>query len=120
MIENETLERRNRMNSDIRDSIDKTLEECGGFLRHNFNHLEIHKYQYDFDEAVEELGLEADLIDQLLEDYVTQILKSKAQFTEYLQELITAQENSEELDYKSFRDLAHKNLGVARRAYEDG
>jgi len=114
MRENETLERRSRINSEIRDSIDKTLEECSGFLRHNFNHLQVHNYKYDFNEATEELGLDADLIDQLLEDYVAQILKSKVQFVQHLQKLKTAQEKSEELDYTLFRELAHKNLGVAR------
>lgn len=71
-------------------------------------------YQYSTKEAVEELGLDDELVHQLLEDYVSQIIKSTLQFEQYLEKLRQAQAEQKELYLTAFRDLAHKNLGVAR------
>lgn len=79
-----------------------------------FKSLGISEYNYTPDEAVVELDLELELVEQLIEDYVIQIVKSNMTFLEYLKELKSAQENGKDLDYTNLRDLAHKNLGVAR------
>lgn len=87
---------------------------CDELLVNNFQELQITKYTYSSREAVEELGLDDDLIHHLVEDYVAQILKSIYIFTEQLLELHSAQEAKQSLDYIPLRELAHKNLGVAR------
>ena len=76
--------------------------------------LDIYKYKYKSDVAVEELGLDAELVDQLVEDYVGQILKASTYFIKYINELQDDKSNNKELDYTDLRELAHKNLGVAR------
>ncbi len=114
MKKNMPLDRRKNINSEIRRSIDKTLKESSGFLQMNFTNLQIHNYKYIPEIAVEELGLEIDLVNQLVEDYVIQILKSKAIFLGYIQGMKMAKEKSKELDYTPLKNLAHKNLGVAR------
>ena len=111
---NVTLERRKNINRDIRSFIDRILNEGGEFLQNNFSYLHIDDYKYSTDEAVEELGLDVDLVNQLVEDYVIQILKSKAVFLGYIKGMRMAKEKSKELDYTPLRELAHKNLGVAR------
>jgi len=76
--------------------------------------LDIVNYKYDPTFAVDELGLDYELVMQLLDDYVAQIIKSILQFEDFLKTLHNSQEAKEELDYTPFRELAHKNLGVAR------
>ena len=76
--------------------------------------LDILAYSYVPDKAIDELGLDLELLDQLLEDYVTQILKSN---TTFISCLIKLQEESllnKVLNYTPLRELAHKNLGVAK------
>ena len=99
-------ERRKTKNIKIRTLVDESKSKCKEFFKE--------EYRYCNGEAIEELGLDADLIDQLLEDYVIQIIKSDASFKEYLENLKTQKLTSEELDFTPFRELAHKNLGVAR------
>jgi len=72
------------------------------------------KYEYCDKEAVDELGLESELIDQLLEDYVIQVIKSLDLFREYIQTLQLQQKNNQTINFTPLRELAHKNLGVAR------
>ncbi|EDZ61430.1 hypothetical protein SMGD1_2410 [Sulfurimonas gotlandica GD1] len=115
-----TLERR-QQDKDILIFIDNTLKESNLFLQHNLNNLQIQDYVYSPDEAIEELGLDSELINQLVEDYVSQILKSKVLFLKHLNELQYSVDNSKELDYTPLRELAHKNLGVAKNLrIEDG
>ncbi len=109
-IENRRLEK----NKDFRIYIDNIIKDSTLFLQSNFRHLDVHGYRYDVDEAVKELGLDSDLIHQLVEDYVIQILKSKIQFIEHLDRLKADRDNNLQLNYDSIRELAHKNLGVAR------
>jgi HPt (histidine-containing phosphotransfer) domain-containing protein len=77
-------------------------------------HLHIDKYRYSPKEAVEELGLDEELVSQLVNDFVVQVIHSIAQFEEYLKNLQNSYDKEEVLDYTPFRELAHKNLGVAR------
>ena len=109
------------INKEIRDSINEKLRNCSDFLKTNFDFLGINNYRYNIVHAIEDLGLDADLIEHLIEDYVAQIIKNKVVFLAYLDELKANQEESLELDYTSLRELAHKNLGVARNLrIEDG
>ncbi len=109
------------INKEIRDSINENLRNCSGFLKENFDFLEIDTYRYNIVSAIEELGLDADLIEHLIEDYVAQIIKNKLLFDAYIEELKENQNESLELDYTPLRELAHKNLGVARNLrIEDG
>jgi len=76
--------------------------------------LGLSEYEYNPASAVEELGLDEELINELVEDYVSQIMRSFVQFESKLQKLHFSKNNQTSLDYTPFRELAHKNLGVAR------
>ena len=99
-------ERRKLKNQEIRALVDEAQKRCEEFFQTN--------YHYDDSEAVEELGLESELIEQLVEDYVIQIIKSSTLFKEYLQRLKSESQPLGDEDYRDFRELVHKNLGVAR------
>ena len=83
---------------------------CYSMFEHELAVLDITGYKYSTHEAVEELGLDEELVHQLLEDYVSQIIKSVTLFREYISNI----EERIDLDYTPLRELAHKNLGVAR------
>ena len=100
------IERRETKNKEIRALVDKAQKVCFSFFGDY--------YQYDNAEAVSELGLDEELVEQLLEDYVIQIIKAVIQFEEMLYHLQSAKDAKSELDYTELRELAHKNLGVAR------
>ncbi|PHQ91660.1 MAG: hypothetical protein COB42_03050 [Sulfurimonas sp.] len=76
--------------------------------------LNIHNYKYTPDIAIEELGIDSSLIEQLVDDYINQIIKSCISFIEYLGELQDLKIYTNNLDYTILRELAHKNLGVAK------
>jgi len=101
-------------NAELRRSIDLLLNEGDNFLKQSLGNLEISNYRYDISEAVNELCLDEEIIRQLIEDYIVQILKSKRTFYKYIQELKKDELESRILDYTNLRNLAHKNLGVAR------
>ena len=96
----------------------KFLEEnsalCDELVSGKLEFPDISDYEHSIGVAVEELGLDDDLINKLTEDYVAQIIKSEVLFFKYLNKLKEQQSHNEALDYTSFRELAHKNLGVAR------
>jgi len=98
-------ERRVRHNVAIRKLVIRAKEKYKNFFEDH--------YKYSYDEPVEELGLDKELIDQLLEDYVAQVIKSTYQFKNYIDNIASKKES--DVDYlKEFHELAHKNLGVAR------
>jgi hypothetical protein len=76
--------------------------------------LAIRDYKYNPDLAVEELGIDCDLVMQLLDDYVAQTIKAIVQFETHMKKLQDSKEAQKTMDYTPFRELAHKNLGVAR------
>ena len=96
----------------------KFLEEnsalCDELIAGKLEFPDIFDYKHKTDLAVEELGLDHELINKLNEDYVAQIIKSEVLFFQYLNKLKEQKNHNEKLDYTSFRELAHKNLGVAR------
>jgi len=99
---------------DIASLYQEAYELCDELASNELAQLDIKDYVYDTKKAVEELGLDEELINQLVEDYVDQIVKAITQFESYLERLQESQDNSLSLDYVPFRELAHKNLGVAR------
>jgi len=101
------------------DTLDKTIQNanqmCKKIINDQLMHLGVDsEYRYSTKEAVEELGLDDELVHQLVEDYVIQIIKSTLQFENYLEKLQMSKVSNQELDFIPFRELAHKNLGVAR------
>ncbi len=100
------IERRKSRNIELRNFVDNANRVYKSFFQK--------EYKYSNDEALEELGVDEDLMDQLLEDYISQIMKAIAQFEYMIYKLQNAKDAKEELDFKELRDLAHKNLGVAR------
>jgi hypothetical protein len=99
-------ERRKRQNKEIRQLVESAKQDCTEYFHEN--------YKYCDAEAVDELGLDSDLIGSLIDDYVIQIIKSCNTFKEHLAVLQEKQEQNEQLDFTYIHDLAHKNLGVAR------
>jgi len=84
-------------------------------IRNELADLNLSEYTYLPTEAVEELGLDEALINELVADYVSQVIKSLMQFEVNLNKLQKSKNSNEiNLDYTYFRELAHKNLGVAR------
>lgn len=90
------------------------LQESIVFFEENLKYLDISEYKYDISEAVEELALDEETIFQLVEDYVIQILKSNVSFLKFIVDLKDSRSKAKFLDYTPIRNLAHKNLGVAR------
>ena len=103
---NNLVENRKQKNSEIREMVQKSKDKCTFFFQND--------YIYNNEKAVEELGVDAELIDQLLEDFVTQILSSNLSFRSFLITLKAEEKNLQELNYTPFKELVHKNLGVAR------
>jgi len=83
-------------------------------ISHELVNLGLSEDEYNPTSAVEELGLDEELINELVEDYVSQIMRSLVEFQSKLQKLQFSKNNQISLDYTPFRELAHKNLGVAR------
>ena len=80
----------------------------------SFLHLNILDYSYKSDEAIQELGLDEELVNELVEDYVTQIIKALLQFEEELKRVQDVKSKGLVPDFTFFSELVHKNLGVAR------
>jgi len=103
---NNLVEKRKQKNKEIRVLVDNAKKLCCDFFQD--------QYTYCDNEAIDELGLERELIDQLVEDYVIQIIKSLDLFREHIDTLHQKKKEGSILDYTPLRELAHKNLGVAR------
>ena len=76
--------------------------------------LEAEDHLYSVETAKEELGLDDELIESLLEDYVTQIIHTLPQFRSIIKHIRKELKKGKKADLTPLRDLAHKNLGVAR------
>lgn len=103
-----------RKNQTQEELIQEAMQYCSRLAHSSLSHLDIVNYTYTPDAAVDELGLDEELVQQLIEDYVAQVIRSVVQFEEYLKQLQDSKEQEKTLDYTPFRELAHKNLGVAR------
>lgn len=69
------------------------------------------------DEASQQLGLSHELIEELVEDYVAQILHTNNEFHLLLSKMWEDSFFDKPIDYEPLRDLAHKNLGVAKNLH---
>lgn len=83
-------------------------------LKNNASEFEAEDHLYSMETTKEELGLDDELIDSLLEDYVAQIIKTLPQFRKIIKNIRNDIRRGKEADFTPLRDLAHKNLGVAR------
>lgn len=71
-------------------------------------------YQYVGSIAMEALGIEEELLNELLDDYVVQIIRAIIILTQQLHRLNNQRKLNQTLDFTELRELIHKNLGVAR------
>jgi len=92
-------------------SIDKLLSDGNIFLEKNLADLDISSYCYQISEAVNELSLEEEIINELIEDYIIQILKSTIIFYKHIEELkknkkVPPMEELEVLNVHALRRIA--------------
>ena len=99
---------------EVKNLLNEANSVCLELSKDKLNHLEVCGYIYKSDIAVHELGLDDELVQQLVEDYVVQIIKAKLQFMTYLQKLQKSKQANLKLNYIPLRELAHKNLGVVK------
>ena len=92
---------------EYKQQADEKCEEIHG----EFSILQAEDHIYLIERTKEELGLDEELIETLLEDYVQQILTTIPTFRKLIKEL---QKHFTHEKLGQLRDLAHKNLGVAR------
>lgn len=98
----------------IEHTVNNAIAVCKELFDSQLSHLNILDYNYTSTEAMEELGLDEELVHELVEDYVVQIIKASLQFQKQIQELRLIEDVNDKSDYNLLRELAHKNLGVAR------
>lgn len=110
----EVLTRKLSRAEHIQDLLYKSYTICKKHSISKSDLASLYNERYELAEAVDELGLDDELVNQLLEDYVIQVLTTKTTFLRHLNVLKQANSNDKELDYAPLRELAHKNLGVAR------
>jgi len=104
------LSKENKLDTYLNKAIKLYTRAVSGELRE----LELDLQEYSTDLAVKELGLDKELIDSLVDDFVVQIIKYKPVFMMHIENLSKQASSGEMLNYQVLRDLAHKNLGVAR------
>jgi hypothetical protein len=92
----------------------KAKRECAEIMNAQHCGFNLCDYSYTTNEAISELGLDDELVHQLVEDYVEQVIKTKQLFIYYISQLQDAKQSNQKLDFIPLRELAHKNLGVAR------
>jgi len=100
------VEHRKTKNNEMRIYIQKSYDLYNSFFQE--------QYTYNDKEALEELGIESELLHQLLEDFTIQIIESNVTLHKKVSLLKKEQLHKEELDFTPFKDMIHKNLGVAR------
>lgn len=103
-----TLEELESSYLNFADSLCRTLQ--GEYIQSIYQK----DYIYDPTQAIEELGIDYALVDELIEDYVEQIMCTDNEFRVCLSRVWEQKFLDEEINFTSLRDLAHKNLGVAK------
>ncbi len=114
MIKNFQLFNKSLKNKDMDALFFEASALYSSLVKNELADLHLSDSVYSPQLAVDELGLDTDLVNELVADYVAQIIKSLVQFEAKLYTLQNSKSKSEVLDYTPFRELAHKNLGVAR------
>ena len=79
-----------------------------------FNELELSNYKYDSLMVAGQLGLDEELVEQLIEDYITQIFKADSIFTSLILNIHKVDCVDKQTKLAELQNLAHKNLGVVR------
>lgn len=87
---------------------------CAIVFKNRFNNPELSTYKYNLTEPANELGLDEELIVQLIEDYISQIFKAYIVFKNLLSNIHNLNHSARDLKLTDLKNLAHKNLGVAR------
>ena len=100
--------------TNMHNMLESALNLSNNLFTNELVDLNIFDYKYTPDDAIEELGLELELVNHLIEDYVIQIVKSNMTFLSHLKNLELDANTNKPMDYTPLRELAHKNLGVAR------
>ena len=113
--------------SDYKNNIDSLLDSQNSKQMHEravqivrtfsldlLHDINIDNYYYCADTAVNELELDLELVEQLVEDYIVEILESIDKYLKYFKTLRDNKEKLKDKECNELRDLAHKNLGVAR------
>ena len=88
-------------------------EKCAKF-QNCISTIQEEDHHYSMETAKEELGLEDELIETLLSDFVTQIITTLPQFRQIVKKMQNDFKKGLRVDFDAFRNLVHKNLGVAR------
>jgi len=96
----------------------KARRECAEIMNSQHCGFNLCDYIYTTNEAISELGLDDELVHQLVEDYVEQIIKTKQLFIYYISQLQDAKQNNQKLDYIPLRELAHKK-SRGRKKFKD-
>jgi hypothetical protein len=94
--------------------IKKTAESICEEVFQNNNSFQFSNYKYDYSIPANELGLEEELIAQLIEDYISQVFSSYKAFNTILEDMIKADKEHLDECLIELKNLAHKNIGVAK------
>ncbi len=86
-------------------------------LQHVVSKVDANDHVYSFEITKYALGLDDELINSLLEEYVAQIIATMPRFWQITHELRNSSEKGAVVDFTELRELAHKNLGVARNLH---
>ena len=89
-------------------------EICDDVFKNVFNDLELSNYKHDSVKTASELGLDKELVIQLIEDYITQIFKADGLFKKLIQNIREVDSINQKIKFIELHDLAHKNLGVVK------
>lgn len=106
--------------NNIFDLEDKYLEYIGKNCKNlRKYHKEAFKlldcdYIYETKEAAQELGLEEELIEELIEDYIAQVFKTNIEFTNLISSMWEKNFLNTEYSLEPLMNLIHKSLGVAK------
>ena len=81
---------------------------------YRFDNNKLKNYEYNPSIASEELGLDSELVGELINDYISQISNTKYQFMNILSNMRELKDIDREMKKIELKNLAHKNLGVAK------
>lgn len=79
-----------------------------------YNNNELKNYTYNPSIASEELGIDVELVGELINDYISQIFKTRYQFDNIICHIRELKDVDKIAKYLELKNLAHKNLGVAK------
>jgi len=79
-----------------------------------FSNNKLKNYTYNPKIAAEELGLDEELVGELINDYISQILNTHHQFDNLINNILELHSIDKDMKMIELRNLAHKNLGVAK------